>query len=1644
MAQTERSLNPPSTQITGQEQSGNQRYLLATSSESESPLLASSTTLTPPSNISSTVPLSGFTGSGGSSSDTPSLTLEPSTAGVPRLFSGSSDIAQHQGQQYLHQQPLLISHSPLQSYHTNNGVSSYTHLNQHISPSVTNSIAVSSESNPSNGGSSANRFPTLPLPQRQQHQYQSMPNSTSSQSGRSKHWSGSDLESEVGWEADMAFYPQEVSKESGWRLATPSTQITVLRSSNMMVSSSSRTTIADEIPSTNNGYQMRSSTPSNNNIGSSTPTGSVTRAAGTPGASRKRPSKTAHHEQVSRRQSGSLSRYGGDPTHGRRFYINPRSGKDKSVNHDPIVVGPRWIRQSPTLRVIFFLYLAILRSAEARRRAKGHPFIDNTVRTARYTVFSFLPSQLFTQFSKVANIYFLIISALQAIPGLSPTGRFTTIFPLMVFIIVSMAKEAYDDYFRHRHDAVENKAFVQRFVKVGGDGRRLSMSRRTVRRKQPSEKTIPIDGDHIEMTHLTSTDETEEYMWEQVYCKNLQVGDVVLVKKGDFIPADLIVLASSNDNGVCFIETSNLDGETNLKQRQALKETSGAINNLASLAAYHAKVNTESPSGDLYHFEGSLTDSRGQYPLTINQLLQRGSTLRNTNEIFGLIVYSGEESKIRMNSNQAVKTKVPTLEKQTNRIILAIFAFLITFCAIFTVAFIRWDISESVRSERHWYLVQVGTDNQYYFVFFTFLILFNAFIPISLYVTMEVVKVAQVFMMNNDLDMYDEERDIPMEAKTSSLNEELGQVQYIFSDKTGTLTENVMEFRMFSCAGHSVRHFSVPEASAPDSIACGTVISQIAEAWSQGKLNRETQQMFDFLEAVALCHSAVPEIVSKKGETPQFNYQASSADEVALLDAARDMYFTFTARSPTTVGLNLFNSPEDTKYEILYTIEFTSNRKRMSTIYRYPNGRIVLICKGADSVIMERLKDKKTWSASQRAINEKTFEHTEAYAIIGLRTLLYGVRVLEEQEFAQWADKYEEASTSLENRSKKVEEVAEAIERDFELLGATAIEDKLQEGVPETIEKLRRANIRLWMLTGDKTETAINIGRTCSIIKKESEVGIVKYDANLTQLQDQVNGIRSSIAAITNQLVDIKTQNKDSHFVIVVEGDIMTKLEKDLIEYWKRLDSNHHHHTNPSTLINKKRKRNEKSPEQEPVLDAFLDLAIAADNVICCRFSPSQKALIVSQMKARLGEQHGAAGASPLLTKLNGGPLTSWQRFVNTICFVPRNSGVTLAIGDGANDIPMIESAHVGIGITGREGLAAARASDYSIAKFRFLLPLLLVHGRWSYVRISEFTLGTFYKNFAFYGTQAVFQAWTGWTGTSLYEQWTLALNNVVFTSLPVFIVGVYEKDLNRSTLMGVPELYRYGQENKAFNFRVFGRWMLHGIWHALLSVMIPAILYNGIFWRGAEILNTRITELRPAEWARQLFSSDGSGPYQETSLFALGTISYTVSIAIVTLKVLYVESSTITMAHHIVALLSFGIWFPFNYIYQLLWGRLGPDYAYESYGLWYPFSETQIRFWGVFFLTIVFAFLLDYADITFKNFNKLARWGPGGGRAGSAESPTKSSTDSDERRKDPYKVALEDANFAASQAIGAKWADDVEWWKGWEKHHGVTSSLGP
>jgi phospholipid-translocating ATPase len=406
----------------------------------------------------------------------------------------------------------------------------------------------------------------------------------------------------------------------------------------------------------------------------------------------------------------------------------------------------------------------------------------------------------------------------------------------------------------------------------------------------------------------------------------------------------------------------------------------------------------------------------------------------------------------------------------------------------------------------------------------------------------------------------------------------------------------------------------------------------------------------------------------------------------------------------------------------------------------------------------------------------RCFKHIDDFATEGLRTLLFAHKFLSENEYASWKKLYHDAETSLVDRQERIEAAGEVIEQSLDLIGASAIEDKLQKGVPETIDRLRRANIKIWMLTGDKRETAINIAHSARICLPGSEVYIL--DVTKGSLEGQMVNIIEDLQV----QAETESANLPTHSVIVIDGHTLGAIEEA---------------SNGANLR-----------------DLFYSLIPSVDSVICCRASPAQKALLVGAIRKHAGKQtilgmpNHATGNGQF--SLATGPLT-------------------LAIGDGANDLAMISEAHVGIGISGREGLQAARVADYSIAQFRFLSRLLLVHGRWNYVRTARFILATFWKEMFFYLPTALYQRYNGYTGTSLYESWSLTVLNTLFTSLCVVVPGIWEKDLSAETLLAVPELYVFGQRDRGLNLPKYLAWMFGAVCEGLLLWFLCWGMYGGL-----------------------------------------------------------------------------------------------------------------------------------------------------------------------------------------------------------------------
>uniref|UniRef100_A0A671NFQ8 Phospholipid-transporting ATPase n=1 Tax=Sinocyclocheilus anshuiensis TaxID=1608454 RepID=A0A671NFQ8_9TELE len=839
-------------------------------------------------------------------------------------------------------------------------------------------------------------------------------------------------------------------------------------------------------------------------------------------------------------------------------------------------------------------------------------YADNRIKTAKYNVFTFLPINLFEQFQRFANAYFLVLLILQLIPEISSLSWFTTIVPLVLVLAITAVKDATDDYVRIY--------------------------------SSPNEKWM-----------------------------NVRVGDIIKLENNQFVAADLLLLSSSEPYGLCYIETAELDGETNLKVRQALTVTSDLGDDVSKLADFNGEVICEPPNNKLDKFTGTLYWKDNKYPLDNEKMLLRGCVLRNTEWCFGLVIFAGLQTKLMQNCGRT-KFKRTSIDKLMNTLI---FGFLICMGIILAIGNTIWEqkVGSNFWEYLQWKELTINAVFSGFLTFWSYVIILNTVVPISLYVSVEVLRLGHSYFINWDRRMYYSRKDTPAEARTTTLNEELGQVEFIFSDKTGTLTQNIMVFNKCS-------------------------------------INGKTYGMLEHFLLYVHTYRHVGIFIDEERNEGELVYQAPSPDEGALVTAARNFGFVFRSRTPETI--TLYEMGHAVTYQLLAILDFNNVRKRMSVIVRNPKGQLKLYSKGADTILFDRL------DPSNEEFMFTTSEHLNEFAGEGLRTLALAYKDLDEDVFDEWMKKLLFASTALENREEKLGALYEEIEQGMMLLGATAIEDKLQEGVPETIACLTLANIKIWVLTGDKLETAMNIGYSCNMLRD------------------------------------------DMNEVFIISGHTMLEVQQELRFVCCYL------------------KANALEADLEQIL---VDVACLCKTVICCRVTPLQKALVVELIK-----RHKRA--------------------------------VTLAIGDGANDVSMINTAHIGVGISGQEGMQAVLASDYSFAQFRYLQRLLLVHGRWSYHRMCNFLCYFFYKNFAFTLVHFWYGFLCGFSAQTVYDQWFITLFNIVYTSLPVLAMGLFDQVSLYS--LRYPNLYRPGQLNQLFNKRKFFTCTLQGVCTSFILFFIP------------------------------------------------------------------------------------------------------------------------------------------------------------------------------------------------------------------------------
>ncbi|CAL0326089.1 unnamed protein product [Lupinus luteus] len=1099
-------------------------------------------------------------------------------------------------------------------------------------------------------------------------------------------------------------------------------------------------------------------------------------------------------------------------------------------------------------------------------------YCRNDISTTKYNVITFLPKALFEQFRRVANIYFLLAACLS-VTSMSPFSPLSMIAPLAFVVGLSMAKEALED------------------------SRRLVQDVKVNRRKVNHHKGNGVFGPRS---------------WQKI-----MVGDVVKVEKDQFFPADLLLLSTSYEDGICYVETMNLDGETNLKVKRSLEATL-TLDNDGTFKDFTGTIRCEDPNSSLYTFVGNLEYERLVYPLDPSQILLRDSKLRNTDYIYGVVIFTGHDSKVMQNSTRS-PSKRSTIEKKMDYIIYTLFTVLIFISVVSSIGFVaktkfqttKWWYLRPDRIDKQYDPQEIGTAGMSHLI--TALILYGYLIPISLYVSIEVVKVLQATFINQDIQMYDEETGTPADARTSNLNEELGQVDTILSDKTGTLTCNQMDFLKCSIAGtaYGVRSSDVEVAAAKqmasdledeDSDLSNFPMPKTKVSWEDVRRAEEIELesvvtsnsdedhratikgfgfednrlmngnwlkepnadvLLMFFRVLAVCHTAIPEL---NEETGKFTYEAESPDEGAFLVAAREFGFEFFRRTQSSVFTRerLYASGEvvEREYKLLNLMDFTSKRKRMSVIVRDEEGNIFLLCKGADSIIFDRL------SKNGKMYLEATTKHLNEYGEVGLRTLALAYRKLDEQEFSAWNSEFQKAKAAVgSDREATLERISEIMEKELILVGATAVEDKLQKGVPQCIDKLAQAGLKIWVLTGDKMETAINIGFACSLLRQGmKQICITTPNSE----SDSKEIIRDNIMnQITNASQMVKLE-KDPHaaFALIIDGKTLTYALED--------DMKHQ----------------------------FLALAVDCASVICCRVSPKQKALVTRLVKEGTGK-------------------------------------TTLAIGDGANDVGMIQEADIGVGISGVEGMQAVMASDFAIAQFRFLERLLVVHGHWCYKRIAQMICYFFYKNIAFGLTIFYFEAFTGFSGQSVYDDWYMILFNVVLTSLPVISLGVFEQDVSSEVCLQFPALYQQGPKNLFFDwYRILG-WMGNGLYSSLVIFFLNIAIFDD-----------------------QAFRSNG----QTADMAAVGTTMFTCIIWAVNCQIA-LTMSHFTWIQHLFVWGSIATW----YLFLLLYGMLSPQYSKTAYQILVEALSPAPIYWFATLLVTATCNLPYLAHISFqRSFNPM------------------------------------------------------------------------
>ena len=1055
-------------------------------------------------------------------------------------------------------------------------------------------------------------------------------------------------------------------------------------------------------------------------------------------------------------------------------------------------------------------------------------FPPNAVSNAKYTAWSFLPRTLYNEFSFFFNMYFLLVALSQIIPSLRIGYLSTYIAPLAFVLAITLGKEAMDDVARRRRDTEANKEeyTVLRLRDRTNGGRKGSKIRRRSHilskdgHTRGTSKASRLDAIEEEEESLGRDDQDSSSNIEvdeiDIKARDLKVGDIVKLRKDQRIPADLIILKSctsessvapfpapvaqsgtnevratlmtpavvpsiadtsvadvdtkmSNSSdilspladgggvGETFIRTDQLDGETDWKLRLA----SPLTQSLNPRDFSRLRIVAGKPSKEVNDFVGTVEyspqhrqskaseNNASTEPhtasLTIDNTAWANTVLASSATVLAVVVYTGAQTRQALSTTRS-RSKAGLLEYEINNLTKILCALTLTLSL--TLVAIR---GIEARPGQEWYVAVMR-----------FLVLFSTIVPISLRVNLDMGKTVYARFIERD-------GDIPgTVVRTSTIPEELGRIEYLLSDKTGTLTQNEMDLKKIHVGTVSYANEAMDEVrsyirqgfslgvpsdvieSAPLFTPSSNYLSGSAGATTTRTRREIGSRVRDVVLALALCHNVTPSTEVEAGQSI-VTYQASSPDEIAIVRWAESVGLRLLHRDRKQITLqSVVTSRVVVRVNILDVFPFTSAGKRMGIILQFMEGsESTLIAEDAPAEIWFYQKGADTVMTSIVAANDWLDEETANMAREGLRTLVVGRKRLSWQQYQDFSKRHKQASLSLQDRDSNIAVVVkECLEHNLELLGVTGVEDKLQKDVKSSLELLRNAGIKIWMLTGDKVETARCVAVSAKLVSK-------------TQYIHTVTGLLpSSGPSAAHDALSI-LRSKPESTALLIDGDSLSHFLK--------------------------------FHRQE-----FISLAVLLPAVIACRCSPTQKAEVATLIRQHTRKR-------------------------------------VLCIGDGGNDVSMIQAADVGVGIVGKEGRQASLAADFSITTFHHLTKLLVWHGRNSYKRSAKLAQFVIHRGLIISVCQTFYSIATQLQPHALYRDWLLVGYATVYTTAPVFSL-VLDKDVDEGLANLYPELYKELTTGRSLSYRTFFVWVAVSIYQGGIIQGLSQILVDTNSYRMVSV----------------------------------------------------------------------------------------------------------------------------------------------------------------------------------------------------------------